>query len=142
MGITIPNTDSPLIYVAGPFRASNAWLVEKNIRRAEELGMRVAELGGTPVIPHTMYRFWNGTLTDEFWLSATLDLLRRCDAAVFTENWESSSGARGELAECKKLGFSYFIDSPEHPDSFHVFVRTFIALWRKDKQTKQELATL
>lgn len=93
-----------LIYIAGPFRGPNAWVVESNIRCAEMVGMSVASLGGVPVIPHTMYRFWNGTLTDEFWLNATLDILRRCDGAVFVDGWEQSAGSVAEHKEAVRLG--------------------------------------
>jgi hypothetical protein len=87
-----------VIYIAGPFRAPNAWEVEKNIRRAEELAFEVNSLGGCIALcPHTNTRFFNGTLTDEFWLEGTKELLRRCDAAMFTDNWSCSFGARAEL---------------------------------------------
>lgn len=34
-----------IIYVAGPFRGSNAWEIEQNIRRAEAVGLAVAKVG-------------------------------------------------------------------------------------------------
>ena len=96
-----------LVYIAGPFRGKNSWEVERNIRRAEELGMRVAEMGATPIVPHTMYRFWDGTLNDEFWLECCRRILDMCDAVVVTDSWENSSGTRGEIrkAEDDKLVF-------------------------------------
>jgi nucleoside 2-deoxyribosyltransferase len=97
-----------LIYVAGPYRADNAWEVEQNIRRAEELAFRVAEAGAMPACPHTMTRYWDGTLTDEFWLEGTLELLRRCDAVVLVHDWGRSVGTRGELAEAQRLDIPVF----------------------------------
>ncbi len=93
----------PKIYVAGPFRGENAWVVENNIREAEQIGFAVARFGGNPLIPHTMFRYWDGTLTDEFWLRATKEWLRVCDAAVFSWRWESSVGSRGEYEEAGQL---------------------------------------
>lgn len=92
-----------LVYVAGPYRAPTAWDVEQNIRRAEEWAYKVAEIGHIPICPHTMYRYFNGTMTDDFWLKATLGLLRRCDAAVFIPDWRKSSGSLAEHAEVEKL---------------------------------------
>lgn len=96
-----------LVYIAGPFRGKNSWEVERNIRRAEELGMRVAEMGAIPIIPHTMYRFWDGTLDDEFWLECGLRMLDMCVAVAVTDGWENSSGTREEIrrAEYDKLVF-------------------------------------
>jgi hypothetical protein len=87
-----------VVYIAGPFRGPNAWEVEKNIRRAEELAFEVNSLGGCIALcPHTNTRFFSGTLTDEFWLEGTKELLRRCDAVAFTADWKRSVGARDEL---------------------------------------------
>jgi hypothetical protein len=58
-----------------------------------------------------MYRFYDRTLSDQFWLEATLDLLRMCHAVVFTARWKGSAGARGEEAEARRLGLPrFFVD--------------------------------
>ena len=88
-----------IVYVAGPFRGVNAWEIEQNIRRAEQLGMKVALAGAMPLIPHANTRFFHGTLGDEFWLDGTLELLRRCDAIIMTDDWRRSSGATAEREE-------------------------------------------
>ncbi len=109
-----------VIYVAGPFRGSNAWVVEQNIRRAEELSYAVDLLGGCIALcPHTNTRFFNGTLTDEFWLDGTLELLRRCDAVITTDDWQRSSGARNEVAEAYRLGIPVY----HHIESLKEFLR-------------------
>jgi len=101
-----------LVYIAGPFRGANAWEVENNIRDAESYGFKVAEIGAVPVIPHTMYRFWDGTLTDEFWLAATLETMRRCDAVLLLPNWKRSTGSKAEKAEAIRLGMPVFESQP------------------------------
>lgn len=94
-----------LVYVAGPFRAENAWLIELNIRAAEWQGYKIALLGAVPIIPHTMYRFFNGTRNDSFWLQATQDLLARCDAIYMVDGWKRSEGSHAEkaLADMQKI---------------------------------------
>lgn len=99
-----------VIYVAGPFRGSNAWIVEQNIRRAEALAFVVAELGHAALCPHANTRFFNGTLTDQYWLDATLEMLRRCDAVLLTDDYQRSTGAMGEVAEAFRLGIPVFTD--------------------------------
>lgn len=105
-----------VIYVAGPFRGANAWEVEQNIRRAEGLAFQVAQLGAMPLCPHTNTRFFDGTLTGQFWLDGTLELLRRCDAVVFTPCWLRSSGAKAEHAEAERLGLPRFYSIAELAD--------------------------
>jgi hypothetical protein len=97
-----------VVYIAGPFRAADAWAVENNIRRAEVLGFQVATLGAMPLIPHTNTRFFDGTLTGQFWLDGTMELLRRCDAVLTTDDWERSVGARGEVAEAARRHLPVF----------------------------------
>ena len=92
-----------VIYVAGPFRGKTAWEVEKNIRHAEHLGFEIAKLGAVPLIPHTLYRFFNGELTDQFWLDGTMELLKRCDGAFFLGGWQASSGSRAERAVAERM---------------------------------------
>jgi hypothetical protein len=97
-----------VVYIAGPFRASTPWGVECNVRNAEVLALAVAACGAMPLCPHTMTRHFDGQLTDEFWLSGTLELLRRCDALVLVDGWERSSGTRAEAEEAKRLGLPIF----------------------------------
>jgi hypothetical protein len=102
----------PLVYIAAPYRAKTAWFVELNIRYAESYAMDVAEARCYPVCPHTNTRghFESIDVGDAFWLLATLELMRRCDAAFFCPGWEQSSGARGEHDEALRLGLPIFYD--------------------------------
>lgn len=98
-----------VVYVAGPFRAPNAWEIERNIRRAEETAMLLIEqMGIMPMIPHANTRFFHGTQTDQFWLDGTMELLRRCDAVFLGRGWERSSGSKAEKAEAERLKIPVF----------------------------------
>lgn len=85
-----------LVYVAGPFRDTSAWKVELNIRKAEELGLIVAQAGHFPIVPHTMGRFYSGEAEDSFWLDWGIRLLSKCDAMILVKYWEHSAGTRAE----------------------------------------------
>jgi len=97
-----------IVYVAGRFRGPTAWAIETNIRRAEEVGFAVSQLGAMPLIPHANTRWFHGEGTEQFWLDGTLELLRRCDAVMMVAGWEQSVGARGEKAEAERLGMPVF----------------------------------
>jgi len=102
-----------LIYIAGPYRGSCGWEIECNIQAARALGAKVVHAGAYPVIPHSNTSHFDGLATDKFWLAATLELLRRCDGVLFTEDWERSSGARAEHLEAKRLGLPCWHDMHE-----------------------------
>lgn len=97
-----------VVYIAGPYRAPSAWLRELNIRDAETKALEVAAVGLVPLCPHTMTRYFDGTLSDDFWLRATAELLRRCDAAIFLPGWELSTGSRAEREQAERDGIPVF----------------------------------
>ena len=108
----------PLIYVAGPYSGTNGWIVELNIRQAEERAYRIARQGGSPICPHSMTRFFNGTLTYERWIQITLNMLTGCDACeVDLKNWYDSPGTRGEVEFSKDHGIPV-LSKPQQTQDF------------------------
>lgn len=104
-----PSPSLPVVYIAGPYRGPNAWAIECNVRRAEAQGLRAAEATGAAVIiPHSMTRFFQGTITDAYWLAATLELLRRADCVLLVPGWQGSEGTKGEIEEADRLGIKVF----------------------------------
>lgn len=99
-----------VVYIAGKFRGPTSWHVEKNVRRAEEAALSVAEAGAMPLCPHTMTRHFHGLLNDQFWLDGTMELLRRCDAVFLARGWEGSVGTALELGEARDLGKPVFVE--------------------------------
>ena len=93
----------PLIYVAGPYRAATTWQIDRNITNARVWGAKLAGWGAYPVIPHSNTAHMDGVADDSLWLAGTMELLRRCDGAIFIEGWLDSSGAKQEWAEASRL---------------------------------------
>jgi hypothetical protein len=106
-----------LIYTAGPFRGATPWDVEANVRTAEAAALEIAKRGHIPICVHSMYRNFDKSLPDEFWLSATMEILRACDALVLVGSWQKSTGAKAELAEANRLEKKIFasVDEIEIP---------------------------
>ncbi len=98
----------PLVYIAGPYRHRHAWGREQNIRAAERMGLKLANAGAVPVIPHTMYRHYDGTIEDAYWLDATMQILERCDAVVLCTGWRDSEGSRAEAKRAAELGIPVY----------------------------------
>lgn len=100
--------DIRVVYVAGKFTSENAWLIHRNVHRAEALAMAVAEAGAMPLTPHLNTKNFHGTMSEEFWYAGTLELLRRCDAMILVPGWEDSKGVKAEVEEARKRGMPIF----------------------------------
>jgi len=85
-----------LIYVSGPITASNGWLEEQNIRRAEDTALELWKRGYTAVCVHAQGRFYRDVLPASVWLAGDMDLLSRCDGVLFIPGWERSVGCDQE----------------------------------------------
>ena len=96
----------PLVYIAGPFSASTRSGVEENIRRAESIGLKVAVVGGMPIVPHSNTSHPNYELAQgyEFWVAGTAKLMARCDGVLLIPGWQDSRGAKGEQEMALRLG--------------------------------------
>lgn len=112
-----------LVYVAGSFRGKTPWEVESNIRKAEAVGLEIAKKGGVPVIPHTMYRFFDKVLSDQFWLDATLSVMHKCDGLVLCVGWENSEGSRNERAEAERAGIKVWEERQIEEKDFSCWLR-------------------
>lgn len=105
-----------LVYVAGPFSGKGPTPearradTELKIGRAARLGLAVSKLGAYPVVPHsnTALPEYEDVQPYEFWIEGTAEMLRRCDAVVFTPDWQDSSGARSEERLAAELGIPRF----------------------------------
>ncbi len=102
-----------VIYVAGPYRGPNAWEIEQNIRRAEELALVVWKLGAAAICPHANTRFYQGAAPDEVWLEGDLEILRRCDGVLMCPDWRLSEGATEERNEAERQGLPIFYNFEE-----------------------------
>ena len=98
----------PVVYIAGPFRGPDAWTIENNIRRAEELALSVWRIGAAAVCPHANTRFFQGAAPDNVWLDGDLSILAKCDAVLMTPDWRRSVGAQAEEAFARAHGIPVF----------------------------------
>ena len=102
-GPTDPAATPLLIYIAGPYRAPTTWEIHQNIHNARAWGAVVAKHGAYPIIPHSNTAHMDGAADDKLWLAGTLELMRRCDAAIFINGWQNSKGSLIEHKTAKEL---------------------------------------
>jgi hypothetical protein len=106
-----------LVFIAGKFSGASAWEIACNTHEAEAAALRVAQLGGMPVVPHSLARSMFGTLTEEFWRAGCIALLARCDGILLLPTWSSSAGANAESNYAAEHGLRRWgvghLDSPD-----------------------------
>lgn len=96
-------------YIAGPYKAKDNWGIERNVRAAEELSLRVwTELGAAAVCPHANTRFFQGTAPDKLWLDGDLAILAKCDAILLVPGYQNSEGTLAEIKEAHRLNIPVF----------------------------------
>ena len=99
-----------IVFVIGPYRADSAWEIEQNVRRAEEVALRVWEAGHVALCPHAMTRYYQDALPDDVWLSGMRKLMMRCDSVLALDGWEGSEGSMLELDLAEEIGFPIFTE--------------------------------
>ncbi|HEY7821311.1 MAG TPA: FHA domain-containing protein, partial [Acidimicrobiia bacterium] len=94
----------PLVYVAGPYTADTDEQRLANIAAAQAWGAKVIDAGGIPVVPHNMSEGIAGKGDAEFWYTATLELMLRCDVVLLMPRAGESIGARAEEEAAHESG--------------------------------------
>lgn len=108
--------NSKVIYIAGPYRGKDSWEVQENVHNAERAAYFIASKGYIPLCPHAMYRHFDGTMTDQYWIDGTLELMKRCDAVVVLPGYAVSEGTKGEIEEAKRRKIPVFFYSKQVSD--------------------------
>lgn len=99
----------PRVYIAGAYTSRDLIVVNNNVARASAVGDLVCAYGGLPIVPHEIGHRRAQMQTDyKWWVEATLQALRACDAAVVVPLYEDSTGTLGEIAEAERLGIPVF----------------------------------
>jgi len=86
-----------IAFVAGPFIGKNAWDIELNIRRAEEIAVQLWQRGLAVICPHTNSRFFFGAAKESYFLNGYRTIVKTCDLMVLVPGWENSNGTKDEI---------------------------------------------
>jgi len=104
------------IYVAGPYSASNAMDVLRNIRYGIEVSTKVLLAGFAPFCPWLDYHF---VLEDNYEKLLVSDLreyslawLEVSDAMLVLWGWEKSEGTLKEIERAKELDIPIYYELP------------------------------
>lgn len=92
-----------VVYVAGPYTADEDFDRMQNIQRADKVTVELWAMGVFALCPHKITAFFGGLREESVFIEGGLEFLRRCDAVVLVEGWESSGGTLSEIREAMKL---------------------------------------
>jgi hypothetical protein len=88
------------IYISSPYSAPSTQEVRLNVHNAARLASLCLNNGFCIINPvgnaHSVARYIN--LPHDQWVAMDLELLSRCDCAIFARGWEKSQGCRREHA--------------------------------------------
>jgi len=96
------------VFVCGPYRAVTVWEISRNIERAREAAAQLWSMGIPAYCPHANTSLMDGKASDDFFLEAQRDMLRKCAAVFVCGPTENSSGSVAELRLADKLGIPIF----------------------------------
>lgn len=97
-----------VVYISGAYRSTTTWGIEQNVRAAEKQALAVWGVGLVPVCPHTMSRFFYGSVPERVVQDGLLELVRHCDAVLALPGFEQSSGSMAEVDEAVRAGIPVF----------------------------------
>lgn len=109
----------PVVYVAGPYRAATPAGIELNIQAARAMGLQAVRRGWSPIIPHCNFALLDlldPNIGDSFWLTATMEHMRRSDAVLVVPGWQNSTGTQAEVREALRLNMPVFYSLEKLPD--------------------------
>jgi hypothetical protein len=93
-----------LVFIAGKFSGTHAWDIACDAHHAEAVAMRVAKLGGMPVVPQSLGRVLSGVVADSFWRDGCLLLLSRCDGMLRLPSWGDSPDTIAQSSFAERNG--------------------------------------
>jgi nucleoside 2-deoxyribosyltransferase len=118
----------PQIYMAGPYRLPNR---DVNRKLAVAAGKRVRDtLDVVASVPHNdLLEQMQFDEPDEYYLAATLDLMRCCDAVYrFSDGF--SAGSDAEVAEAYRLKIPVFFNEAD--------LAQWVSEWKEQHAHRQE----
>lgn len=95
-------------YVIGPISAPTPWEVEQNIRKAEEITVRLLSMGYAVHCPHLQARFIRGNISEEKLIETDLEWLSCSDFAVAYTDINRSEGSKREIIFCREHNIPIF----------------------------------
>ena len=109
-----------IIFVSGAYRSKYGIIGRAvNIWKAYQVGRRLVRQGYSCYIPHMNTALMDGLQSEDWFLEATLKMLKHCQILFLMRGWQQSMGARAEWREANERGLTIiFEDGSESVDKY------------------------
>lgn len=99
-----------IVYIAGPYSAPTAMLIQENIEKARSWAVKLANESIGFICPHlnTAQFGLYSEASESFYKEMDLDILSRCDAILMIPGWKRSPGACEERLAALLQGIPVF----------------------------------
>jgi hypothetical protein len=93
-----------IVYLAGPYRESNEWLVGQNIERAKQIAAELWSCGFVVICPHLNTARFNGAygMGHPIFIKGDLALVKVSKKLVVIPRWRFSGGTKDEIKCAEK----------------------------------------
>jgi hypothetical protein len=110
----------PRLYICGAYTAPTWPEIRANIKAARIVGGELNLLGYTySVVPHSMGRGMEGSLTPQEWYDFTLGEMMTCDAVYVMRGFRASTGSQNEILHAARANMPIvYAHEPERLDTF------------------------
>ena len=141
---SITKAEAPIVFVAGPYFATEHDLISRNIQEAITAGQELFKRGFLALVVHNhTHHFEQKTKVEEPVYRAfdRLVLEKSVDAIICLPNWRTSQGARIEvhhMLSLKKPVFEAFDDLVAWRDGKHYPEVTVVTLSERDQEVFDE----
>lgn len=90
-----------VVYIISPYRHNGGiYYIMRNIQKAERIAVILWEMGYAVICPHKNSALLDGIVKDDAFLKGDIEILRRCDVAVVSDDWAESVGCKAEVKFC------------------------------------------
>ena len=104
------------VYISGPYTATTKEQRDANVQRAKAAAQEFARKGYAVFCPHLQSHGWEDEtdLGYDYFLTADLYWLYKCDRIVMLPGWKDSKGAKIEHMAARALGLvTYYMKEGE-----------------------------
>lgn len=113
------------IFISGKYYDKDYYILQDNIRYAENVGVQLLFKKWNVIIPHKNFEFahiYFDSLNSDFWLERCLTLLSKCDSILMLRNWKKSDGAKKEYKFAKENNIPIFYEKDGIPETSQLMI--------------------
>jgi hypothetical protein len=93
-----------IVFISGKYRGKDYQEIEANIQLAKQAAIELWKQGYAVICPHLNTAHFDGFCPDEVWLEGDIEIMKRCDAVYFLNNWGQSQGSIKEHKIATDMG--------------------------------------